>query len=70
MAASSSVGNSGECEDGSNADKLQDMGRCIYGGIYDPDNPLSDDKGHRKDVKEALIDLDIPVIRYPGGNCE
>ncbi|KAH8778760.1 glycoside hydrolase superfamily [Diaporthe sp. PMI_573] len=44
------------------------MGRCIYGGIYDPGNPLSDEKGFRKDVIEALKDLDIPVIRYPGGN--
>ncbi|ORY55071.1 Arabinosidase C [Pseudomassariella vexata] len=44
------------------------MGRCIYGGIYDPGNPLSDSKGFRKDVISALKDLDIPVIRYPGGN--
>lgn len=43
-------------------------GRCIYEGIYDPGNPLSDEKGFRKDVVEALKDLDIPVIRYPGGN--
>ena len=46
-----------------------DMGRCIYGGIYDPSNPLSDEKGHRKDVKAALQELEVPVIRYPGGNC-
>ncbi|KAJ5131873.1 alpha-L-arabinofuranosidase C [Penicillium atrosanguineum] len=44
------------------------MGRCIYGGIYDPGNPLSDENGFRKDVLEALKDLDIPVVRYPGGN--
>lgn len=44
------------------------MGRCIYGGIYDPGNPLSDGQGFRKDVIEALQELDIPVIRYPGGN--
>ncbi|KAH8599351.1 glycoside hydrolase family 51 protein [Bisporella sp. PMI_857] len=44
------------------------MGRCIYGGIYDPGNPLSDEHGYRKDVLEALRELDIPVIRYPGGN--
>ena len=44
------------------------MGRCIYGGIYDPGNPLSDAQGFRKDVIEALRELDIPVIRYPGGN--
>lgn len=44
------------------------MGRCIYGGIYDPDNPLSDSNGFRNDVLDALRELDIPVIRYPGGN--
>lgn len=44
------------------------MGRCIYGGIYDPGNPLSDEKGFRKDVLEALKGLNIPVVRYPGGN--
>lgn len=44
------------------------MGRCIYGGIYDPGNPLSDENGFRKDVLGALKDLNIPVVRYPGGN--
>lgn len=44
------------------------MGRCIYGGIYDPGNPLSDTHGYRTDVLTALRELDIPVIRYPGGN--
>ncbi|CAJ2511639.1 Uu.00g072640.m01.CDS01 [Anthostomella pinea] len=44
------------------------MGRCIYGGIYDPDSPLADANGFRKDVLSALRELDIPVIRYPGGN--
>ncbi|KAI5458262.1 family 51 glycoside hydrolase [Mariannaea sp. PMI_226] len=44
------------------------MGRCIYGGIYDPGNPLSDENGFRKDVIEAFKDLNVPVVRYPGGN--
>ena len=44
------------------------MGRCIYGGIYDPGNPLSDENGFRKDVIEAFKELDVPVVRYPGGN--
>ena len=44
------------------------MGRCIYGGIFDPGNPLSDKNGYRTDVLTALRELDIPVIRYPGGN--
>src|SRR3569833_1021974 len=44
------------------------MGRCIYGGIYDPDSPTADEHGFRQDVLAALRELDIPVIRYPGGN--
>ncbi|KAF8182674.1 glycoside hydrolase family 51 protein [Pholiota molesta] len=47
------------------------MGRCIYGGIYDPQNAhgLADAKtGFRKDVMEALRELQIPLVRYPGGN--
>ncbi|UNI13560.1 Non-reducing end alpha-L-arabinofuranosidase [Purpureocillium takamizusanense] len=44
------------------------IGRCIYGGIYDPGNPLADENGFRKDVIEALRELRVPVIRYPGGN--
>lgn len=46
------------------------MGRCIYGGIYDPDNKhgLSDPKtGYRLDVLEALKELRVPLVRYPGG---
>lgn len=44
------------------------MGRCIYGGIYDPGNPLSDEHGFRKDVIDAFKELNCPVVRYPGGN--
>ncbi|KAI6828809.1 putative alpha-L-arabinofuranosidase [Hortaea werneckii] len=47
------------------------MGRCIYGGLYDPTNPnkeLIDSNGFRKDVIEAMKELNVPVVRYPGGN--
>ncbi|KAG6013849.1 hypothetical protein E4U43_007085, partial [Claviceps pusilla] len=44
------------------------MGRCIYGGIYDPGNPLSDENGFRRDVIDAFKELNCPVVRYPGGN--
>ncbi|KAF2730978.1 glycoside hydrolase family 51 protein [Polyplosphaeria fusca] len=44
------------------------MGRCIYGGIYDPNNPLSDENGFRKDVIKAMKEIRVPVVRYPGGN--
>lgn len=42
--------------------------RCIYGGIYDPDSPLSNEQGLRTDVLEALRRLQLSVVRYPGGN--
>ena len=44
------------------------LGRCIYGGIYDPDSALSDKDGLRIDVLSALKRLRMPLIRYPGGN--
>ena len=44
------------------------LGRCIYGGIYEPDSPRAGEDGLRKDVLAALKRLDMPVMRYPGGN--
>ncbi len=44
------------------------MGRCIYGGIYEPNSPHADESGLRTDVLEALRELDFSVMRYPGGN--
>ncbi|KAG6917636.1 hypothetical protein DXG01_001743 [Tephrocybe rancida] len=47
------------------------MGRCIYGGLYDPDNQhgLVDPRnGFRTDVLDALKELNVPLVRYPGGN--
>lgn len=44
------------------------MARCIYEGIYDPESPHADEAGLRRDVIEALRRLNMPLIRYPGGN--
>ncbi|HYO08315.1 MAG TPA: alpha-L-arabinofuranosidase C-terminal domain-containing protein [Tepidisphaeraceae bacterium] len=44
------------------------MGRCIYGGIYDPESGQADENGIRRDVAEALREMDLSVLRYPGGN--
>jgi alpha-L-arabinofuranosidase len=44
------------------------LGRCIYGGIFEPDSPHADEHGIRTDVLEALKRLRLPVLRYPGGN--
>jgi len=47
---------------------IEHLGRAIYGGIYEPDHPEADKHGFRKDVTALVKELDIPVIRYPGGN--
>lgn len=47
---------------------LEHMGRAVYEGVYDPDSPLADDEGFRADVLEAIRRLQMPIMRYPGGN--
>ena len=47
---------------------VEHLGRCVYGGIYEPGSPLSDANGFRKDVLEAVKGLNISLVRYPGGN--
>jgi alpha-N-arabinofuranosidase len=47
---------------------LEHLGRAVYGGVYDPESPLSDARGFRRDVIEALVRLSMPIVRYPGGN--
>jgi alpha-N-arabinofuranosidase len=47
---------------------LEQLGRAIYEGIYDPQSKLSDNNGYRKDVSEEIRKLGVPIIRYPGGN--
>lgn len=45
------------------------FGRCIYDGIWvgpDPDIPNED--GLRRDTLEALAELSLPAVRWPGGN--
>lgn len=46
---------------------IEHFHRQIYGGIYDPGSNLSDEQGFRKDVIQALRDLKVPVVRWPGG---
>ncbi len=44
------------------------LGRCIYGGIWvGEDSEIPNTRGIRKDTVEALRQLDIPVLRWPGG---
>ena len=44
------------------------LGRCIYEGIWvGEDSHIPNTNGIRNDVIEALRNLKIPVLRWPGG---
>ena len=44
------------------------LGRCIYGGLWvGKDSSVPNIDGYRKDVFEALKELKVPVMRWPGG---
>jgi len=47
---------------------VEHMGRCVYTGIYEPGHPTADANGFRGDVKKLVKELNVPFIRYPGGN--
>jgi len=46
---------------------LEHFHRQIYGGIYEPGSPLSDAQGFRRDVIDAIKELRVPIVRWPGG---
>ncbi|MCP4774424.1 MAG: alpha-N-arabinofuranosidase [Planctomycetaceae bacterium] len=46
---------------------IEHLGRQIYGGFFEPGSPLADKRGFRLDVIEAIKELKMPVIRWPGG---
>lgn len=44
------------------------LGRCIYEGLYvGEDSDIPNENGMRKDVVEALKEIQVPVLRWPGG---
>lgn len=44
------------------------LGRCIYEGLYvKEDSGIPNKNGMRTDVVEALKEMQIPVLRWPGG---
>ena len=47
---------------------LEPIGGWVYGGIWNPNHPLADDYGFRKDILEMTRELGIPAVRMPGGN--
>ncbi len=40
----------------------------VYGNLYDPSSPLADKDGFRKDYIDAMKELKIEDMRWPGGN--
>ena len=47
---------------------IEHLGRAVYGGIYEPGHPKADKRGFRQDVISMIKELDVPIVRYPGGN--
>jgi len=47
---------------------VEHLGRCVYTGIYEPGHSAADADGWRSDVLDLTRELDIPIVRYPGGN--
>ncbi|MBP3784747.1 MAG: alpha-N-arabinofuranosidase [Butyrivibrio sp.] len=44
------------------------LGRCIYEGLYVGENSdIPNVNGMRKDVVDALKEIQVPVLRWPGG---
>ena len=44
------------------------LGACIYGGLWvGPDSSIPNTNGYRNDVLQALKELKVPVMRWPGG---
>ncbi len=47
---------------------VEHLGRCVYGGIYEPGHPTADENGFRGDVLAMVRELGATIVRYPGGN--
>ena len=47
---------------------VEHLGTGVYGGLWvGPESKIPSIKGWRKDVVNALKDLHVPVVRWPGG---
>ena len=47
---------------------IEHLGRAVYEGIYQEGSALSDEQGFRKDTLDLVKELQVPIVRYPGGN--
>ncbi len=47
---------------------VEHLGRAVYGGVYQPGHESADEEGFRRDVLDLVRELQVPIVRYPGGN--
>ena len=47
---------------------IEHLGRAVYNGIYEPSHESANEHGFRRDVLELVSELNVPIVRYPGGN--
>jgi alpha-N-arabinofuranosidase len=47
---------------------VEHLGRCVYGGIFEPGRASADAHGFRGDVLALTRELGPTLVRYPGGN--
>ncbi|CAH0121071.1 MULTISPECIES: alpha-N-arabinofuranosidase [unclassified Paenibacillus] len=58
----------GEVSDTMFGSFVEHMGSVVYNGIYEPDHKTADEHGFRQDVMDLVKELNLSVVRYPGGN--
>lgn len=46
---------------------IENLGTCIYGGVFDPESPEADTEGFRQDVMEGAMRMGVSSVRFPGG---
>ena len=47
---------------------IEHLGRAVYSGIYEPGHETANEDGFRQDVIDLVNELNVPLVRYPGGN--
>ena len=47
---------------------IEHLGRAVYEGIYQPGQATADEEGFRQDALELIREINVPMVRYPGGN--
>lgn len=46
---------------------LEHVADCVYPAVYDPQSPVADEWGLRRDVWQHAAEMGVPVVRWPGG---